>query len=175
MRKVVFYPFIPAMVNIVEEWLQTKSQQGLLLVRRRGWIFVFEEKQAKDTRYFMYFILDASIGFSTEYYYAKQRYGKGKSTLNNSYDSVFEVDPKNVDNDFEKYITARNEYYKKRYIKLLICSIICSLGSLVVCCHYPLFVYVFIFYCLINLYAIASYVIIVKGIKKRQRSRQGDR
>ena len=82
MRKVIFYPFIPAMVNIVEKWLQTKSRQGLILVRRSGWIFVFEEKQANDTRYFMYFNLDASIGFATEYYYVKQRYGKGKSKIN---------------------------------------------------------------------------------------------
>ncbi len=175
MRKVVFYPFIPAMVNIVEKWLRTKSQQGLLLVRRRGWIFVFEEKQVKDTRYFMYFNLDASRGFSTEYYYAEQRYGKRKSKINNSNDSVFEVDPKKVDNDFQKYITARNEYYKKRYIKLLVFSIIFSLGPLFGICQYPLFIYVFIFYFLIILYAIASYVIIVKGMKKRQRSRQGDR
>ena len=156
------------MVNIVEKWLQTKSRQGLILVRRSGWIFVFEEKQANDTRYFMYFNLDASIGFATEYYYVKQRYGKGKSKINNSYDSVFEVDPKNVDSNFEKYVNARNEYYKKRYIKLLIFSIIFSLAPLFGSCQYPLFIYVFIFYCLIILYAIASYVIIVKGMKKRR-------
>ena len=119
MKKTVYRPFLPAMVNETEEWLTRKSAQGLELVYMNGWKFVFKtSNKNEENEYFIYSGFDGSKGFSYEFYRAKEKYAK-KSELKKANCSAFSIDPKKRDDDFENYRFLRNKYYKKHYLLLV--------------------------------------------------------
>ena len=76
MNKTILHPYIPAMVNNVEEWLSQMSDKGLTLIYMNGWKFVFQDTQKSEKKeYFIYSGFDASTGFSYDFYRAKEKYG----------------------------------------------------------------------------------------------------
>ena len=166
MKKTVYRPFLPAMVNETEEWLTRKSAQGLELVYMNGWKFVFKtSNKNEENEYFIYSGFDVSKGFSYEFYRAKEKYAK-KSELKKANCSAFSVDPKKRDDDFENYRFLRNKYYKKHYLLLLLMTLTFGVISLVVSMYEPEFICVPCLLCIAVLYSIVSLSILCKKRRK---------
>ena len=168
MKVIIIHPFIPAMVNDIENWLLEKSNEGLRLVRMKGWMFVFERSQILSTEYFIYIGFDASKGFSNEYYRAKQKYGKRKSKINKYDWSVFEVDPKKIDSDFVTFRILRNKYYKNHYLKLFIFSLFLEILSIIVSFYSRIFFCISLLFVIVNIYSLISFFVIKKRTGKKE-------
>ena len=166
MKKTVYRPFLPAMVNETEEWLTRMSAQGLELVYMNRWKFVFElSNKNKENEYFVYSGFDASKGFSYEFYRAKEKYAK-KSELKKANCSAFSVDPKKRDDEFEIYRNLRDKYYKRHYLLLLLITLIFGVLSLIASMDDPDFICVPCLLCIAVLYSIVSLCILCKKRRK---------
>lgn len=118
MRETFIFPNIPALVNLLELWLQRKALQGCRLEHSFGWRFTFRQCKPYKTRYFIYSRRDKSSGFSHLYYRAEKRYSRKKSKLKSF--RIFEVDIDKIDSDFDFYVIARNQNYFKFYRSMFV-------------------------------------------------------
>lgn len=116
LRKTVYFPNVPALVNLLESWLQNKALLGWRLEHSFGWKFTFYQCKPYKTSYFIYSRLDKSSGFSSSYYSAKNKYSRKNSILNNF--RIFEVDINKIDSDFDFYVISRNQNYFKHYLTM---------------------------------------------------------
>ena len=119
MARHVFHFYIPAMVNRVERWLSSMSQDGWILTQQKGFRFTFEEQKPAYREYFMYSGFDLSKGFSDQYFWAEKVYRNRKSALRKD-PTIFEIDLNRKDGSLEKTIHSRNNFYRNHYIKLLL-------------------------------------------------------
>ena len=108
MRETFIFPNIPALVNLLELWLQRKALQGWRLEHSFGWSFTFRQCKPYKTRYFIYSRRDKSSGFSHLYYRAEKRYSRKKSKLKSF--RIFEVDIDKIDSDFDFYVSNECAY-----------------------------------------------------------------
>lgn len=118
MRQTFIFPNIPALVNLIESWLQIKALQGWRLEHSFGWRFTFRQCKPYKTRYFIYSRRDKSSGFSHLYYSAEKRYSRKNSQLKSF--RIFEVDVNKIDSDFNFYVIARNRDYFKFYLSMFV-------------------------------------------------------
>lgn len=165
-RKVTIHPYIPAMVQQVEKWLEKMSQDGWKLEDKKGWIFYFIKCKKHNKKYFMYSGFDSSIGWSYDYYRAKEKYSNSQSALFKQTYQIFEIDPKKIDDDYIQYRMSRNKFYKKHYIKLAFFCITFILLTLIVSFYSPLFWIVSLPFVLDLIYAIVSIIILIRGEKQ---------
>ena len=167
-KKIVFHPYIPAMINHVEKWLTDMSDKGWKLVRKDGWKFYFIKSFKQERRYFMYTGFDASKGFSHEYYRAQKKFAKSGTEINKRTDGVFEVDPCKMDDDFHFYRMIRNKYYRKHYIKLALFSSFFVALSLAISIYNFYFLFVIgIPYLIMFIYAFVSILMICCSEKQQ--------
>lgn len=160
MNKTILHPYIPAMVNNVEEWLSQMSDKGLTLIYMNGWKFVFQDTQKSEKKeYFIYSGFDASTGFSYDFYRAKEKYGNN-TALNKSNCCAFEVDPTKKDEKFKNYRFLRNNYYKKHYIKLFLATLCLAVASGILSIRDEIFIYFSCLSVVAFLYSVISFCII---------------
>lgn len=164
--KIVFHPYIPAMVNQVEKWLTEMSCDGWQLVHKDRWKFYFIKSKKQERQYFIYSGFDASRGISYEYYSAKELYAKSGIEINKQSYDIFEVDPSKIDSKFYGYRMMRNKYYKNHYIKLAVFSSVFLLLSLVISFFNIYFFIIGVPYLLVFIYAITSVLIISRFTKQ---------
>ncbi len=133
-KHVIIRPYNQAMINQVELWLESLSEEGWILVEHNFWKFVFE-KTSKKTKYFICPLFDTSKGFYHTYHSALIKYGKAKhkSKLNKNCNDIFEVDSNKIDPSFEYYKNARNDFCTKHYLWLTIfITVLMSFSAVIV-------------------------------------------
>lgn len=163
MKKKVFKLYVPAMVNQIEDWLYNEAALGWVLISKRGWGFTFEKSSPKHKEYFAYFSVDKTFGFDNDYYRAKEKYAKKKAPISKNSYEIFEIDLLKKDSDFYTYKKARDSYYKKHYLKLLIFSlafVICSIATAII--YNSCFLTGLLLFFVLLLYSLISIVILGK-------------
>lgn len=155
-RRVVFHPYVPAMVNQVENWLTAMSIDGWKLVDNKGWHFYFLKSREEERKYFIYSGFDSTQGITYDFYRAMDMYSKSKSKLFKRTYSIFEVDPNKIDDDFLIYRMLRNKFYRKHYIKMTFFCLLFITLSLICSFYTPFWGGVGMPFMLMLIYAVAS-------------------
>lgn len=120
LTNMVFHPYIPAMVNALEQWLCQKASDGWRLEEVHGWMFRFRKCEPYPTKFFCYSGFGASKGISYDFYNSKNQYSRSGSALNKSSAIIYEADIEKLDANFTHLIRLRNKYYQKHYGLLLL-------------------------------------------------------
>lgn len=162
--KVIILPYIPAMVNEVELWLENKSKQGWRLINKKFWMFRFVNCKPYASKYFIYNGFGASKGLSFDFYMAKKKFGKAKTILNKGNLSVFEVEINRIDRSYWEYKNLRNKFYTAHYLKLLFASILFLATAIVLAAINPLLIIFVVIWIVPFLYAIGSLLILRKHV-----------
>jgi hypothetical protein len=160
--KVIILPYIPAMVNEVELWLENQARHGWRLINKKHWVFRFTSCKPYASKYFIYYGFDASKGISFDFYMAKKKFGKAKALLNKGNSSVFEVDINKVDQSYYEYKKLRNHFYTTHYLKLLFASVIFLVVAIILAALDFLMLFLVVIWIAPLLYAIVSLLILKK-------------
>lgn len=162
--KKFFFPYIPAMVNILERWLSRKALDGWRLENACGWIFVFRKCTPYKTRFFAYNNIGTSKGIAGDYALSKRLYARRKSPINKQNHEIYEVDVDKIDKFFETTVLLRNKFYLKRYFIGTLFSIIFILPSIYMMMVHHIFIVFVIFWGSIFLYSLVSIFIMIREI-----------
>lgn len=136
MKKRILFPYIPAMVNIIERWLSGQSEKGMILLYHHAWLFCFAKSTCNKKEYFIGHGFDAGKQTPDKYFYCRvrEKYGRrnSKSPLNKSNGIIFEVDNYKVDQGLSECRLMRDRYYSAWYLKMLIVSSILTAVSIII-------------------------------------------
>lgn len=146
------------------------SLNGWHIIDTNGWNFKFIKGCPNRKLYFSYVFFDLSKGISYDVWYAKTKYRSKRSRLEDKGIALFEVDVTKIDNDFDRVVSLRNDYYKIHYLKLSIFSFVFCLVNLIVLLYiHMLWPLMLVCSCILVYSLISLCIISYDSIKMQQR------
>ena len=164
-RIIILYPYIPATVNFMENWLTKKAADGWKLEEVYGWKFVFRRCKPYVTKYFSYSTFGTNMGISNDYWISKKQYSLSNSTLNKLNLQIYEVDVRKIDKHFAHLVLFRNKFYLKHYFALLLFALINIMLMIGFIKIHTAFIFFLIFEILLLSYSIFAVIILISEIR----------